>query len=428
MKPEFSQALDSLLAEIETAADTKVLRATASHFRRTPTRHPSRPPQQSSASNKRPKSCPLCKQAGRNDLYYLSAYPFLSSEDRAYFTRSRLTTSLDGEAVLVPDAPPCPEPDDYDPILPTARIVSRRVSTNQSPRFKAFYKQMPLTLTLDTGAETSMIKLSTARSIGAPIEKSTQQALQADGVTPLTVIGETYLTLSRSNHHVILDALVVDDLDVNVLAGTPFLIANDITVRPAKCQIRVRDSETIVYTYSEARNSPSHVVRRAHSYVVRSTSPTSVVWPGEYFELDVLPDFGEDRTIAIEPHTPSSWPPPQILDTVGNKVRLVNSTDEPKVIQRHEHLCHALPTESTPYNCPPPPLKPNQSKPFSSTVSLDPDCLLSTEERHMFQQSLIDFDHVFDPKITGYNGAAGPTEATVNIGSVQPPQRKGRVP
>ena len=280
-----------------------------------------------------------------------------------------------------------------------------------------------------------MIKISTARSIGAPIEKSTQQTLQADGVTPLTVIGETHLTLSRSNHHVILDALVVDDLDVDVLAGTPFLIANDIIVRPAKCQIRVRDSETIVYTSSEARNSQSYVLRRAHSYVLRSTSPTSVVWPGEYFELDVPPDLGEDRTIAIEPHTPSSWPPPQILNTVGNKVRLVNSTDEPKVIGRHEHLCHALPTESTPYNCPPPPcatppppLKPNQSKPFSSTVSLDPDCLLSTEERHMFQQSLIEFDHVFDQKITGYNGAAGPIEATVNIGSVQPPQRKGRVP
>ena len=249
------------------------------------------------------------------------------------------------------------------------------------------------------------------------------------------MIDETPLTLSRSNHHLMLDALVVDDLDVNVLAGTPFLIANDITVRPAKCQIRIRDSETIVYTSSEARNSQSDVVRRAHSYVLQSTSPASVVWPGEYLELDVPPDLGEDRAIAIEPHIPSSWPPPQILDTVGNKVRRINSTDEPKAIRRHEHLCHALPTDSTPSNCPPPPcttpptpLKPNQSKPFSSTVSLDPDRLLSTEKRHMFQQSLIDFDRVFDPKITGYNRAAGPIEATVNIGSVQLPQRKGGVP
>ena len=167
LKLEISQALDSLLAEIETATDAKVLRATASHFRRTPTRHLSRPP--------------LCKQAGRNDLHYLSACPFLPSEDRAYPARSHLTTSIDEEADLVPDALPCPEPDDYDPILPTARIVSRRVSTKHSPHFKAFYKQRSLTLTLDTGAETSMIKLSTARLSGAPIKKSTQQALRADG-------------------------------------------------------------------------------------------------------------------------------------------------------------------------------------------------------------------------------------------------------
>ena len=45
----------------------------------------------------------------------------------------------------------------------------------------------------------------------------------------------------------------------------------------------------------------------------------------------------------------------------------------------------------------------------------------------MFQQSLIDFNHVFDPKFTGYNGEAGPIEVTVIIGSVQPPQHKRRV-
>ena len=43
-----------------------------------------------------------------------------------------------------------------------------------------------------------MIKLSVTRSIGAPIKKSSQQALQADGVTPSAVAGETRLILSRA--------------------------------------------------------------------------------------------------------------------------------------------------------------------------------------------------------------------------------------
>jgi hypothetical protein len=39
-----------------------------------------------------------------------------------------------------------------------------------------------------------------------------------------------------------------------------------------------------------------------------------------------------------------------------------------------------------------------------------------------------DYDDVFDKSISGYNGAAGPFEAVVNMGQVQPPQRKGRLP
>ena len=91
--------------------------------------------------------------------------------------------------------------------------------------FKAFYKHYPVQLTLDIGAETSMMKSSLARSIGTPITKSSQQALQAGGLTPLAVVGETCLILSRADKHLALDALVVDDLDVDVLAGTTFLIA-----------------------------------------------------------------------------------------------------------------------------------------------------------------------------------------------------------
>ena len=63
-----------------------------------------------------------------------------------------------------------------------------------------------MTITLDTGAETSMIKASVARSLDITIDKSSQQALQADGVTPLTVVGETHVNLSRANKSLTLDA------------------------------------------------------------------------------------------------------------------------------------------------------------------------------------------------------------------------------
>ena len=330
-------------------------------------------------------------------------------------------------------------------VPPLARSHVDRVSTKQSPHFKAFYKHYPIQLTLDTGAETSMIKSSLARSIGAPIMKSSQQALQADGLTPLAVVGETRLILSRADNQLTLDALVVDDLDVDFLAGTPFLIANDISVRPAKCQVRIQDSEVVHYEHKSDPTTASHAVRRAQCYTLRAPPSTTVLWPGDYVELDVPPDLGDDCVLALQPRTdtpvpkhtnPSSiWPEPQIVEAVGAKVRLFNSSQEPKLIGRHEHLSQILPTDetssstSTPsFPSLPQPVKPKSPLPFSSSVSIDPDNILSEDLRVKLRQLLQTYDRVFNPDISGYNGAAGPIQASVNIGPVQPPQRKGRVP
>ena len=145
-----------------------------------------------------------------------------------------------------------------------------------------------------------MIKSSVARSIGAPIKQSSQQALQADGLTPLAVAGETHLILSRADKQLALDALVVDDLDVDILAGTPFLITNDITVRPAKCQVRIQDSEIIYYEPTDDTTTGSPAVRRAHIFTLRAPSAI-VVWPGEFLELDIPPDLGDDPILALQP-------------------------------------------------------------------------------------------------------------------------------
>ena len=109
-------------------------------------------------------------------------------------------------------------------------------------------------------------------------------------MTPLAVAGETHLILSQADKQLALDALVVDDLDVDILAGTPFLITNDITVRPAKCQVRIQDSEIIHYEPTDDTTTGSPAVRRAHIFTLRAPSSATVVWPGEYLELDIPPD------------------------------------------------------------------------------------------------------------------------------------------
>ena len=134
-----------------------------------------------------------------------------------------MSTFDDEDPDYMDHSPPLFTAEDEQSSCTSARSVSRRVSSKESPHFKAFYKHYSVQLIFGTGVETSIIKSSLAHSIGAPITKSSQQALQPDGLTPLAVVGENRLILSRVDKHLALDALAVDDLDVDVLAAHPFL-------------------------------------------------------------------------------------------------------------------------------------------------------------------------------------------------------------
>ena len=136
--------------------------------------------------------------------------------------------------------------------------------------------------------------------------------------------------------------------------GIPFLITNDITVPPAKCQVRIQDSKIIHYEPTGDTTTGSHAVRLAQSFTLCAPSSETVVWPGAYLELDIPPDLGDDRILALQPRTDTPvskhtkpthiWPEPQISEAVGSKIRLVNTSNEPKVIGRLEHLSQILPT------------------------------------------------------------------------------------
>ncbi len=191
------------------------------------------------------KSCPLCKQAGRQHQHYLSKCPYLPIEDKQYISHSRQVLGTEPEE-LSSDYEVEATPEDSHSYRVKCSTTNR-VSVKQSPHLKAFFDYHPLLLTLDIGAETSMIKTSVAKEIGASTQITTQKALQADGVTQLKVVGEVHLTLSRSNLSLHLDALVVDNLDVDVLAGTPFMVTNDISLRPAKQQVTVQGHEISYY-------------------------------------------------------------------------------------------------------------------------------------------------------------------------------------
>ena len=90
----------------------------------------------------------------------------------------------------------------------------------------------------------------------------------------------------------------------------------------------------------------------------------------------------------------------------------LDTTDQSKVCASSSKSAIATPTSSD----------------FSDAVKLDPDNILPDKTRSQFKSLLQKYDSVFDPAFNGYNGMVGSFKANVNMGPVQPSQRKGRVP
>ena len=347
VKPEISQALDSLLDELHTSEEAKVMRTAFSNSGKppqppshlSPSYQQPHPPKPKPAYRPRPtKSCTLCFQAGRPDhrSHFLSTCPYLPESDRWFMSKVRHVADIDDTPVYEENPP---DDDDFNSSSsppyrdhnPASYPSARRVNVTRSPYLHVFFNEHSLRLTIDTGAESNMIKTSLASYIGASITKSSQQALQADGHTPLTIVGETRSSLSRNDRTLTLEALVVENLDVDILAGTPFMACNDIAVRPATQEIVIAGCDIVSYGSS---STPSKTSTVRCFQILRAPPVSSTIWPGNFLEVNVPNTFPSDAQLAIEPRVDSAccrstktshaWPQPALLDSVGGKLRLVN--------------------------------------------------------------------------------------------------------
>ena len=464
IKPEISQALESLLDELTHNEEARIMRSSGNNHRT------SNRPKHGRDTQKRSTKpvCCLCEQAGRREInHFLSTCTFLPDRERRFMTRARLIGAIednassdhsDSENVFEEEGKSsicrCVEGSktDGDP-------SARRVKVKKSPFLNLFYKHYPVRVTIDTGAETNMIREAFAIYLKAKISGNSQLATQADGKSPLHIVGETQLEFVRGKHTFVLEALVVKELDVDILAGVPFTDLNDITIRTKLRQLILSDGTTITYNHDQPKKSyPS--VRLITSHILRVQTKTTV-WPGEFLELDAPLTVNEDSDVALEPRYDMcdnhniAWPVPAITSTVEGKIRIPNHTSEPIVLRRNDHVAqisHAYePTEATTTakvksvsfapstkaeatlsdttaKEKPLTFRPSKAVMHSSLIPIDPDGILEANVVDRFKEIHKRYDHVFDPSFPGYNGSAGKIQGIVNIGPVQPPQRKGRLP
>ena len=217
----------------------------------------------------------------------------------------------------------------------------------------------------------------------------------------------------------------MNELDVDILAGNPFMSTNDTSVRPAKQQILIGDTN-IVHCGTSPSDSPNRV-RRTQAYILKPEA-TSVIWPGSYLELALPSDLQPECTLAIESRAGNvkflnNWLPPSIIEAVSGKVRIPNNTDEPLFLRKNEHFYKIVSPQNSPvtilivtYNYPSRLLLLQNSILTPSLLIPTRYFLYQTKFRTLTQA----YNDVFDTKIQGYNGSMCPFEATINMGAIQP--------
>jgi len=462
LKPEISSALPSLLGELGTP--NPVMRASASNYRpngqygRSSVKFQNPRPNQNahssdsrSFSNSRNNSnqrrtpcCSICKNAGRPSNHWLSSCALLSPEDKRYLARARLLSALDSEmddmdeviedfqenSLNMPQSEPQLRSIASDCVPDIGHVPSsvNRVSTLPSPFLNVFFKQHAVKFTLDTGATVNMIHESIAKQLGLRILPSSQIATQADGKSEITIVGETRFCVNRDNVDLQFEGLVAKNMDTDVLAGIPFLAANNISIHPAKSVVMVGD---VLYPYGGHQAKAS--IKRVVTSIARASYDRGSVWPGEYFEASCDIDSSVDSTVAIEPHTSSPLSvAPGIGTSLHGQLRFVNNSDMPIKIKKGQHIAHvtnvytppdsSVSTKMDSFN--------GQShEADTSKISINPDSVVDFAKwSSKFRSVNEDFKHVFANHFPGYNGKRGPITAVVNTTNSLPPQRKGRIP
>lgn len=315
------------------------------------------------------------------------------------------------------------------------------ITTIPSPSFTAYHGNEPVRITCDSGANSSLINLSTATRLGLPIEKNRQRAYQADG-SRLENCGEVHASLSRDNLNIKLDALVVRKLDNEILGGMPFLKENKMVLDIPNQKIIVNNSSTISYGQLDSHGKD----KRIRQCVIRAER-RCVIYPGDYIDLHV-PDSPADQEVIVKPCNLNLplWPTPNIIKINNGKLRVANDNREPVIIRKHQHVAMISPvdeedaTDGKPKvilanaitnegECEPKKVNTNvPSSPYSETISINPDGLISQSESRSFRNLHEQYDDVFNPTISKYNDASGKIRATINMGPVKPPPSKGRQP
>ena len=257
----------------------------------------------------------------------------------------------------------------------------------------------------------------------------------ADGISPMEIAGEVHFKATRKcpvtkqSHSFQFDGLVVKDLNCAILGGMPFMDRNDIYLRPNANSVYLGDCCN--FKYVSIRRCAS--VRAA---TILSIPRKTCILPGASVALPVPAEF-HNEVISVEPRqvpeiSSKEWLKCSLMEPAGGEITLKNESDLPVLIKRHEQVCQIRHTVEAPIQqkstAPDNKMYTAGKDNRAAEVSVDPENVLSAEEKDLFHKVNQKYHEVFSSDLGAYNGHSGKFKHKINMSSSLPPQRKGRVP
>ena len=420
LQPQIVENMECLLSEINTQEDIRIQYSKSpfqkkqskqmnpSTFRNNNDNGISRRP---TNRGKSPiKSCVICKNAGRQSIGHdVGSCGFLSKFDKLELSKTFQVNVADDDDE---SAPLTGEENTSEDIY---MCDVQKVQCDRSPFFYAFYQHIPCHVVVDTGAMSSLVSRSFVKQAGMNV-RPTDHSARAVGKTPIGLHGEIQITLNFNGIELPLTALVIDNLDCDILAGVPFCKQNDIELHLKNEELSIGEQR---FSYGTRNNSVCNDVFRSDSLVLRNNRKR-VIMPGEYIELEAECLKNYEGEVAIEPREDSpnngSWPVPELSRVIQGRIRIPNDSPEPISLSRSQHFAQIRRVtdniKNTNIDEPPQVIT---SKETVDLITIDPNNLLSTLQKKAFIQTNTCFKDVFDPKFGAYNDASGSVRASKNM-------------
>ena len=267
---------------------------------------------------------------------------------------------------------------------------------------------------------------SVAQHLGLKVKKTDQKAVQADGKSPLNVVGEVHETFTRGKVKFSFSGLIVTNLDTEILGGTPFQKTNCIMTDFVNENIIINQpGQRCTFPFTKRQTSSIGAVTR----LLRVLQET-ILAPDESLTMKVDSDLNRNQCFIVEPRLENkvNWPPTQEIIAVGNKIKIKNDLDHLVVIPKNTMIQIRQTIDVDPVEAQK--ILAESDKPIKKEldykcdfkkVVIDEGKQLSDESVRRSKEIIEKHCKVFGNDIPGYNGAMGNFEASFEFSSKERP-------